>query len=102
MKAEELEQAVTDSSGGGILIACHIQPRASRTSIKGLHGGRLKISLASPPVDGKANSELIKFLSKNLGTSKSSIDIISGLQSRQKNVRVKGITKKSAIDKLVG
>lgn len=48
-----------------VLIDVHAQPGAKRSAIVGEHGGRLKIAIASPPVDGKANSALIAFFSKN-------------------------------------
>ena len=83
------------------VIPCWIQPRASKTSIVGLHAGSLKISLAAPPVDGQANAELCKFLAKNLNLSKSSVTISAGDTSRRKSVRIEGITKISLIDKLI-
>jgi uncharacterized protein (TIGR00251 family) len=67
-----------------LLVRLHIQPRASRTKILGIHDGRLKIAVTAPPVDGKANKEVIAFLAKLLGLAKSDFLLKSGGQSRYK------------------
>ncbi|MGN1149529.1 MAG: DUF167 domain-containing protein [Sutterella sp.] len=77
---------------GNPILALHAQPGAKRTTLAGLYGNKLKIALASPPVDGKANSLLIKFLSKELGLPKASLLLISGETSREKRLEVIGIT----------
>lgn len=79
------------ADGDGVVLTLHIQPGAKRTECAGLHGEALKIRLAAPPVDGKANEALIAFLSKALGVSKSSVELISGETSRAKRVRVDGV-----------
>ncbi len=75
----------------GITIECYISPRASQTKIKGERNGALAIALRSPPVDGKANQELIKFLSKELSIPKSKIIILRGETARNKLVFIQGI-----------
>lgn len=77
--------------GDGVVLTLHIQPGAKRTECAGLHGEALKIRLAAPPVDGKANEALVAFLSKTLGVSKSSVELISGETSRAKRVRVERV-----------
>jgi uncharacterized protein (TIGR00251 family) len=77
---------------GALLLHLRVQPNASSSALAGLHGQRLKIRLQSPPQDGKANRELIRFLSKTLGIKKSSVDLIHGQTSRDKTVRLKDIT----------
>jgi uncharacterized protein (TIGR00251 family) len=77
---------------GTLLLHLKIQPNASSTKIAGQHGQRLKIRLQSPPQDGKANQELIRFLSKTLGIPKSCIELIRGQTSRDKTVRISGLT----------
>ena len=67
-------------------------PRSSTTEIVGEHDDALKIKLKSPPVDGAANEELIRFLSKLLAIPKASIDIVSGKTSRSKRIRVSNIS----------
>lgn len=70
----------------GVVICCHIQPGGSRSEVVGEHGERIKIKIKAPPVDGKANKELIAFLSKLLRMPKSSLGILRGETSRQKDV----------------
>ncbi len=77
--------------GDGVVLTLHIQPGAKRTETAGLHGDALKIRLAAPPVDGKANEALIAFLAKLLGVPKSSVELVSGQTSRAKRVRVAGV-----------
>ena len=70
----------------------HIQPRASRNEICGLHDGSLKIRLTSPPVEGAANRLCTEFLAKLLGLAKSRVTIVAGEKSRHKTIRVEGAT----------
>ena len=69
----------------------HIQPGAKKTEIVGMYGAALKIRLAAPPVDGKANQALINFLANHLGVSKRSVTLIGGETSRAKRLRIAGI-----------
>lgn len=80
------------SDGGGVILDLHIQPGAKKTEVVGLHGDALKIRLAAPPVDGKANAALIAFLAKKLGAGRTAVELVSGLTSRAKRVRVYGQT----------
>jgi uncharacterized protein len=75
----------------GVILRLHIQPGAKKTEVAGLHGEALKIRLAAPPVDGKANACLIAFLADQLDVAKSSISLISGDTSRAKRVRISGV-----------
>lgn len=72
-------------------LAVTVVPRSPKSEIVGFVGEYLKIRLAAPPVDGEANKELIKYLSKLLGISKADIRIISGASSRRKLVEIEGI-----------
>lgn len=74
--------------GKDLILQCHIQPGAKRSELAGEHGERLKIRLQAPPVDGKANTELIRFLGKLFGVPRRDIQIESGELSRQKRVRI--------------
>jgi uncharacterized protein (TIGR00251 family) len=73
---------------GDLLLVCHLQPKASKSEFSGLHGDALKVRIQAPPVEGKANSELVKFLAKQFGVSKSAVSIISGELNRHKRVRI--------------
>jgi uncharacterized protein len=68
----------------------HVQPGASRTAVAGLHGGRLKISVAASPTDGRANKAVIDFLSRGLGLRRGAIRIVTGATSRQKTLELTG------------
>jgi uncharacterized protein len=76
----------------GCTFQVRVQPRGRRNEITGLHGDALKIRLTAPPVAGKANNALQKFLAKLLGVPPSSVEILTGHTSRQKRVRVVGIS----------
>ena len=74
--------------GEDLLLACHLQPKASKDEFAGLHGDRLKIRLTAPPVEGKANAHLMAFLAKAFGVPKSQVSLESGELNRQKRVRI--------------
>lgn len=74
---------------GCLIFNVYLQPRASRNSLVGLHDNAIKIALTAPPVDGKANKQLILFLSTLFDVKKSDIEIINGKHSRQKRIRVR-------------
>ena len=75
---------------GRITLTLHIQPGAKKTEFAGLHGEALKIRLAAPPVDGKANEALIRFIADTLGLAKSAVSLKSGQTSRRKVMEVHG------------
>jgi hypothetical protein len=74
--------------GDDLILRLYIQPKASRDQIVGLHGDELKIAITAPPVDGKANSHLTKYLSKQFKVAKGQIDIEKGELGRHKQVRI--------------
>jgi len=71
-----------------LLLFCHLQPNASSDAFVGAHGDRLKIRISATPVDGRANSQLIRFIAEHFAVAKSAVSIRSGAQSRQKTVQV--------------
>lgn len=71
-----------------LIISCHLQPKASKTEVVGLHGDALKVRIKAAPVEGKANAELIRFLAKEFAVSKRDVVLISGELSRQKRIRI--------------
>jgi uncharacterized protein (TIGR00251 family) len=77
---------------GGVRLAVHVQPRASRTEAAGLHGDALKIRLAAPPVEGAANDALVRFVAERLAVPRSAVRIVAGESSRAKVVAVAGVT----------
>ena len=86
----------------GAALAVRITPRASRNEIAEiLHDGTIRIRLTAPPVEGKANQELAKFLSKILGVPKSNIDIVAGRSGRDKLVSILDMDAESAHQKII-
>ncbi len=84
------------AAGNGVTLRLHIQPGAKKTEVVGLHGEALKIRLAAPPVDGKANACLLAFLADRFGVAKSAVSLLSGDSSRAKRVHVSGVTDAEA------
>lgn len=76
-----------------LYLCCHLQPKAKKDEFTGLHGDSLKVRITAPPVDGKANAHLIKFLAKHFGVAKSDIEIVSGALSREKRLRIRNPEK---------
>jgi len=85
----------------GVRFAVKVHPRAKKNAITGEVGGALKVSLTTPPVEGRANQACIEFFAKLLRVPRSSVTIASGLSSRNKVIRVMGITAGVAREKLL-
>jgi uncharacterized protein (TIGR00251 family) len=73
---------------GLLQLIVHVQPGAKTTSCAGIHGDALKIRLAAPPVDGKANQALIAWLAHTLGCPQNRIELIRGQASRRKTLAI--------------
>ena len=76
---------------GGVVITVHAQPGARRTEVVGRHGEAIKIRIAAPPVDDRANDALVAFLAETFGVRRSAVTIRSGSTSRHKRVLITGI-----------
>ena len=72
------------------MLDLHVQPGARRSEFAGEHGGRMKLRLAAPAVEGKANEALVEFLADHFGVPRRNVRIVSGLKSRQKRVIIEG------------
>jgi len=72
----------------GVTFTVRVAPRASRSEVAGLLDGVLRIRIAAPPVDGAANRELIKFLSKQLKVPQAAVTLVKGNNSKHKTVRI--------------
>jgi uncharacterized protein (TIGR00251 family) len=79
--------------GSSLRVSVHVQPRAARSEIVGLHGAALKVRLQAPPVDGAANEALVALLAERLGVARRSVRVVAGLSSRAKTVEVDGTTE---------
>ena len=80
------------TAAGGATLSLHVQPGAKKSECAGLHGEALKIRLAAPPVDGKANEALLRFLAERLAIPRQQISLKSGQTSRQKVVEIESVT----------
>jgi uncharacterized protein (TIGR00251 family) len=76
--------------GDDLVIELRVQPRASRNGLDGLHGGRLKVRLQAPPVDGRANDSLVALMAEVFGVPRARIVIEQGLAGRDKRLRIRG------------
>jgi len=74
----------------GWSLAVHVQPGAKRSGVAGLHGDRLKIRIAAPALDGRANEALVAFVAERLGVPRRNVSVVSGERSRDKLVAVAG------------
>lgn len=82
-------------------ISVHVYPNAARNGIVGLTCNVLHIKISAPPVRGKANRELIAFLSRLLGTKKGSISIIKGHTTRNKVIVIDGLSREHVLELLI-
>jgi len=87
-------------SAVSVTFAIRVHPRAKKNAITGEVGDALKVSLTAPPVEGKANSACIEFFAKLLKVSRASVTIASGEASRNKVVRVTGLTSEQLHERL--
>jgi uncharacterized protein (TIGR00251 family) len=94
IEIREREAAVT--------FSVRVHPRAKKNAITGDLGDTLKVSLTAPPVDGRANEACIEFFAKLLKVPQSSVTIASGQTSRNKVIRVAGVTGQYVRDRLQG
>lgn len=89
-------------SPSGTTFAVKLHPRAKKNAITGEIGDALKLSLTAPPVDGKANAACIEFFAKLLKVPRSSVTIASGQSSRNKVIRVAGLSAEEVRRRLEG
>jgi uncharacterized protein len=79
-------------SGGAVLVVVHVQPGAKVTEVSGLHGDALKVRLAAPAIDGKANAALVALFSARLKVPRANVELAVGAASRRKILRIVGLT----------
>ena len=77
---------------GALVLAIHAQPGAKRTEVAGLHGDALKIRVAAPPVEDRANAALAAFLAERFDVPKKNVTLLSGHASREKRFAILGAT----------
>ena len=89
-------------SDQSVTFAVRVHPRAKKDAITGELGDALKLSLTAPPVEGRANEACIEFFAKLLKVPRSSVTIASGQHSRNKVIRVAGVSAQYVRDRLPG
>ncbi len=78
------------AEGAAILLTLHVQPGAKRSEVSGLHGDALKIRLAAPPIEGRANEALLRFIAELFEVPLRNVELLRGAQSRHKMVKITG------------
>jgi uncharacterized protein (TIGR00251 family) len=73
---------------GGVVLALHVQPGARRAGLVGEHGGRLKLAVAAPPADGRANEAVLQLVADLLAVPRRAVALVSGAAARDKRVQV--------------
>jgi len=81
-----------DASDDGVVLRVHTQPGAGRSAVMGRHGGALKVKVAAPPVEGRANEAVVELLVRTLGIKPSQVELVSGGSSRSKRFKLEGVT----------
>ncbi len=88
------------SENSETVIRVRVLPRASGNQVLGIEGNVFKVKLTAPPVEGKANKALQKFLAKKLGVPKTGVEIVSGERSRVKSIRIHGLSPEDVEERL--
>jgi uncharacterized protein len=91
---------VIRDTSDGVSFSVRVHPRAKKNAITGELGDALKVSFTTPPVEGRANEACIEFFAKLLKVPRSSVTIASGQTSRNKVIRVAGLTAQQVRDRL--
>jgi hypothetical protein len=91
---------VLSGTPDGTLLLVRVNPGARKSEIMGEAGGRLRIRLQAPPVEGKANKELAKFIARELGLKKNRVTLTAGEKSREKTLLLQGVDPGEVRDRL--
>lgn len=81
-----------DPAQGVVILSIHAQPQARRTEVVGLHGDSLKVRVAAPALEDRANEALIAFVAKRFGVARRDVTLLSGEKSREKVLQVRSTT----------
>ena len=88
------------AAAGGSTLRVHVRPGAARPGLTGLHGGALAVRVGARPIAGAANREVLALLAAALGIGPTALEVISGAQSRNKRIRVRGLAPATVQAKL--
>ncbi|HQF51611.1 MAG TPA: DUF167 domain-containing protein [Thermoleophilia bacterium] len=83
---------MTQTRDGGLSLAVWVTPGAQRSALAGVVDGRLRVRLAAPPVEGRANAELVRFVAQELRVTPRAVSLSAGGRSRRKLLHVAGVT----------
>jgi uncharacterized protein (TIGR00251 family) len=86
-----IEECFESSSEDEVVLRVHVQPGTGRSAVVGRHGDALKVRVAAPPVEGRANEALLHLLAETLGLKGEQVALVSGESSRAKRVRLSGV-----------
>ena len=75
---------------GAVTICVHAQPGARRTEVAGLHGDSVRIRVAAPALEDRANEALVEFVAGRFGVPRRDVTLVAGAKSRQKRLRIRG------------
>ena len=89
-----------DDAPDGIVLRVHVQPGAGRSAVVGRHGDALKVRVAAPPVEGRANEALCKLLAKTAGVAPGRASVVKGTTARDKLVRFEGLDAHTLAERL--
>jgi uncharacterized protein (TIGR00251 family) len=76
---------------GHVVVDVHVQPGSGRTAVVGRHGAALKLRVAAPPTEGRANEAAGELLARTLGVKPAAVSLVSGASSRSKRYKVEGV-----------
>ncbi|MCL5036733.1 MAG: DUF167 domain-containing protein [Chloroflexi bacterium] len=96
------EKLSVSASKGGLSFPVKVKPNAKRKKIEGITGGVLVVSLTSTPIEGKANKDLVRFMSEILDVPASSITITHGMRGRNKRLEISGLEEQALAARLKG
>ena len=85
-----------DVSDGAVVLRVHVSPGAGRSAVTGRHGDAVKVRVAAPPVDGRANAALVEFLAGEFGLKAADVTLVSGATARAKRFRLGGLDPDAA------
>lgn len=83
-----MEPPALQATHDGCRLAVHVMPQARRTQVDGWHDGALRIRLAAPPVDGRANAALAAFIATELGLPRRAVQLLRGAATRHKQIAI--------------